>query len=32
MTDYFTAHGMADPTSARQQAIITLGDTVKRQA
>jgi DHA2 family multidrug resistance protein len=32
MTDYFLAHGVADPTSARQQAIIALGNAVKRQA
>jgi MFS transporter, DHA2 family, multidrug resistance protein len=32
MADYFLAHGVADPTAARQQAIIALGNTVKRQA
>lgn len=32
MTDYFMAHGMADPASARHQAIIALGKTVKQQA
>jgi DHA2 family multidrug resistance protein len=32
MTDYFLAHGVADPTTAKQQAIIALGNTVKRQA
>jgi MFS transporter, DHA2 family, multidrug resistance protein len=32
MTDYFMAHGMPDPSSARQQAIIAIGKTVKRQA
>jgi MFS transporter, DHA2 family, multidrug resistance protein len=32
MTDYFTAHGMPDATGARQQAIIALGNAVKRQA
>ena len=32
MTDYFLAHGVVDPTNARQQAIIALGNTVKRQA
>jgi DHA2 family multidrug resistance protein len=32
MTDYFMAHGMTDPTGARQQAIIALGNAVKRQA
>ncbi|MGJ4941111.1 DHA2 family efflux MFS transporter permease subunit [Bradyrhizobium sp. HKCCYLS1011] len=32
MTDYFLAHGTVDPTGARQQAIIALGNAVKRQA
>jgi len=32
MTDYFLAHGVTDPASAHQQAIIALGNTVKRQA
>jgi MFS transporter, DHA2 family, multidrug resistance protein len=32
MTDYFLAHGVPDPAAARQQAIIALGKTVKRQA
>jgi len=32
MTNYFLAHGVPDPASARQQAIIALGNTVKRQA
>ena len=32
MTDYFTAHGVTDPTGARQQSIIALGNAVKRQA
>jgi len=32
MTDYFMAHGVTDPTGARQQAIIALGNAVKRQA
>jgi DHA2 family multidrug resistance protein len=31
-TDYFLAHGVADPTAAHNQAIIALGNTVKRQA
>jgi DHA2 family multidrug resistance protein len=31
-TNYFMAHGMPDPSSARQQAIIAIGKTVKRQA
>src|SRR5262252_2772469 len=32
MTDYFLAHGVADPAAAHQQAIIALGNAVKRQA
>jgi MFS transporter, DHA2 family, multidrug resistance protein len=32
MTDYFLAHGVSDPAGARHQAIIALGNTVKRQA
>jgi MFS transporter, DHA2 family, multidrug resistance protein len=32
MTDYFMAHGMPDPASAHQQAIVALGNAVKRQA
>jgi DHA2 family multidrug resistance protein len=32
MTDYFIAHGVTDPNAAREQAIIALGKTVKRQA
>src|ERR1700731_261721 len=32
MTDFFLAHGVPDPAAARQQAIIALGNTVKRQA
>jgi len=32
MTDFFLAHGVPDPTAARQQAIIALGNAVKRQA
>jgi DHA2 family multidrug resistance protein len=32
MTNYFMAHGTPDPAGARQQAIIALGKTVKRQA
>jgi DHA2 family multidrug resistance protein len=32
MTDYFMAHGVPDPAGARHQAIIALGNTVKRQA
>jgi DHA2 family multidrug resistance protein len=32
MTDYFIAHGVPDPAAAHQQAIVALGNTVKRQA
>ncbi|UPU01270.1 multidrug efflux MFS transporter [Bradyrhizobium barranii subsp. apii] len=32
MTDYFMNHGVPDPHAAREQAIIALGKTVKRQA
>jgi MFS transporter, DHA2 family, multidrug resistance protein len=32
LTDYFIAHGMTDPTGARHQAIVALGNIVKRQA
>jgi MFS transporter, DHA2 family, multidrug resistance protein len=32
MTDYFMAHGVTDPAAAHHQAIITLGNAVKRQA
>jgi DHA2 family multidrug resistance protein len=32
LTNYFIAHGVPDPNAAREQAIIALGKTVKRQA
>jgi DHA2 family multidrug resistance protein len=32
MTDFFMSHGVPDPAAARQQAVIALGNTVKRQA
>jgi DHA2 family multidrug resistance protein len=32
MSDYFQAHGMSDPASARQQAIVALGKAVRHQA
>ncbi len=32
LTDFFTSHGMPDPAAAHQQAIIALGNAVKRQA
>ena len=32
MTNFFLAHGVTDPATAHQQAIITLGNAVKQQA
>jgi DHA2 family multidrug resistance protein len=32
MTDFFLSHGVPDPATAHQQAIIALGNAVKRQA
>ena len=32
LTDYFLAHGVPDPANAQHQAIVALGNTVKRQA
>jgi DHA2 family multidrug resistance protein len=32
MTDFFVAHGVPDPAAARHQAIVALGNAVKRQA
>lgn len=32
MTNYFMAHGISDPATAKHQAIVALGKTVKRQA
>ena len=32
MTNYFLAHGVTDPAAAHQQAIVALGNAVKRQA
>src|ERR1700676_380895 len=32
MTGYFMSHGVPDPAAAHQQAIIALGNTVRRQA
>jgi DHA2 family multidrug resistance protein len=32
LTDFFIAHGVPDPAAAHHQAIIALGNTVKRQA
>ena len=31
-TDYFIAHGVSDPATAHQQAIVALGKAVKHQA
>jgi MFS transporter, DHA2 family, multidrug resistance protein len=32
LTNYFTAHGITDPAAAQHQAIVALGNIVKRQA
>jgi len=32
MSNYFMSHGISDPSVARGQAIVSLGQTVKRQA
>jgi DHA2 family multidrug resistance protein len=32
LTNYFISHGVADPAAARHQAIVAIGNTVKRQA
>lgn len=32
VTNYFMAHGVSDPAVAHHKAIVTLGNTVKRQA
>jgi DHA2 family multidrug resistance protein len=32
LTDFFMAHGVPDPAAAHQQAIVALGNAVKRQA
>jgi DHA2 family multidrug resistance protein len=32
LTSYFIDHGVSDPAAAHQQAIIALGNAVKRQA
>jgi MFS transporter, DHA2 family, multidrug resistance protein len=32
LTNYFTAHGVTDPATAQHQAIVALGNIVKRQA
>jgi DHA2 family multidrug resistance protein len=32
MTGYFMSHGLSDPAAAQHQAIVALGNVVKRQA
>jgi hypothetical protein len=32
MTNYFLSHGVSDPSAAQHQAIVALGNIVKRQA
>jgi DHA2 family multidrug resistance protein len=32
LTQYFLAHGVSDPTAAAHQAIVAIGETVRRQA
>jgi MFS transporter, DHA2 family, multidrug resistance protein len=32
LTNFFTAHGVTDPATAHQQAIVALGNAVRRQA
>jgi MFS transporter, DHA2 family, multidrug resistance protein len=32
LTNYFISHGVADPAAAKHQAIVAIGNTVKRQA
>ena len=32
MTNYFLAHGISDPATAKHQAIVAIGNIVKRQA
>src|SRR5215475_9733275 len=32
MTNYFLAHGISDPAAAKHQAIVAIGNAVKRQA
>jgi len=32
LTNYFQSHGVSDPTAAHHQAIVALGNIVKRQA
>jgi MFS transporter, DHA2 family, multidrug resistance protein len=32
MTNYFLSHGVSDPAAANHQAIVAIGNIVKRQA
>jgi MFS transporter, DHA2 family, multidrug resistance protein len=32
LTNYFVSHGVTDPAAAKQQAIVAIGNAVKRQA
>jgi MFS transporter, DHA2 family, multidrug resistance protein len=32
LTNYFVSHGISDPAAAKHQAIVAIGNTVKRQA
>jgi MFS transporter, DHA2 family, multidrug resistance protein len=32
LTNYFLAHGIPDPATAKHQAIVAIGNAVKRQA
>jgi MFS transporter, DHA2 family, multidrug resistance protein len=32
LTDYFMAHGLADPAAARHEAVVAIGRTVRQQA
>jgi DHA2 family multidrug resistance protein len=32
LTNYFVSHGITDPTTAKHQAIVAIGNIVKRQA
>src|SRR5262249_60604789 len=32
LTNYFLAHGVSDPATAKHQAIVAIGNAVKRQA
>jgi DHA2 family multidrug resistance protein len=32
LTQYFLSHGVSDPSAAAHQAIVAIGNTVRRQA